>query len=287
MRRTVPIIIVCASLAAAASSALAGQHSRPGGTGETGIGVIAGGVTGGGATAGGATPTDATGPTGPTEPELPLAGKTITVDPGHNGANGRHPDTINRQVDAGGFRKACDTTGTTTADGRLSEAAFNWDVAKRLRKLLDADGAKVVFTRHTNNGVGPCINKRAQIGNAAKSDAAISIHADGGPSGGRGFHVIEPGSRSTARLRRESHKLALSVRRALLAAKLKTADYVGHNGIDRRSDLGGLNLSRVPKVLVELGNMQNSTEQRRLQSARWRQNAASAIAEALRRRLAG
>jgi N-acetylmuramoyl-L-alanine amidase len=48
---------------------------------------------------------------------LPLAGKTIAVDPGHNGANWSHPEEINRLVDAGGFRKACDTTGASTDDG--------------------------------------------------------------------------------------------------------------------------------------------------------------------------
>ena len=41
-----------------------------------------------------------------------------------------------------------------------------------------------------DTGVGPCIDKRAQIGNRVHSDAAVSIHADGGPSSGRGFHVI-------------------------------------------------------------------------------------------------
>jgi N-acetylmuramoyl-L-alanine amidase len=31
----------------------------------------------------------------------PLDGATITLDPGHNGANGSHPDRINRQVPIG------------------------------------------------------------------------------------------------------------------------------------------------------------------------------------------
>ena len=62
---------------------------------------------------------------------LPLAGRTILVDPGHNGGNATHPAAINRLVPAGGFRKACDTTGTATNDGRLTEAAFTFDVARR------------------------------------------------------------------------------------------------------------------------------------------------------------
>src|SRR6266478_5592816 len=136
---------------------------------------------------------------------LPLHGKTIVVDPGHNGGNWSHPSEINRLVDAGGFQKACDTTGTSTNDG-YSEASYNFDVATRLARILRAAGARVVLTRTNNTGWGPCINERAAIGNRAHADAAISIHADGGPAGGRGFHVIyKPGAA-------QSYKLALAIR---------------------------------------------------------------------------
>ena len=45
------------------------------------------------------------------------------------------------------------------------------------------------MTRSTDTGVGPCVNTRAAIGNAAGADAAVSIHGDGGPVSGRGFDV--------------------------------------------------------------------------------------------------
>src|SRR5262245_1621561 len=101
-----------------------------------GVAVAVGSLPGSGAQAGsgGSTPSP-TGPTG--SAELPLAGKTIAVDPGHNGGNGAHPRAINRMVPAGGFRKACDTTGTATNDGSLSEPAFTWSVANRLKRVLE------------------------------------------------------------------------------------------------------------------------------------------------------
>src|SRR5579862_2997698 len=58
---------------------------------------------------------------GPAAAAGPLAGKTIAVDPGHNGGNYLHTAEIDRIVDAGALRKACDTTGTATDDG-YSEA---------------------------------------------------------------------------------------------------------------------------------------------------------------------
>jgi N-acetylmuramoyl-L-alanine amidase len=206
---------------------------------------------------------------------LPLVGKTIAVDPGHNGANWAHPTEINRLVDAGGFRKACDTTGASTNDG-YSEAAYNFDVATRLVRILRHEGARVVLTRSSNEGVGPCIDERAAIGNRAHADAAISIHADGGPPGGRGFEVIYKPHSPTSR------RLALAVRQAFAAITGEPySSYVGHDGLDVRTDLGGLNLSVVPKVLIETANMRNATDARRLESAAYRQREAVALARGL------
>ena len=205
----------------------------------------------------------------------PLLGKTIAVDPGHNGANWAHPAEINRLVDAGGFRKACDTTGTATADG-TSEAWYAFDVALRLARILRYRGAHVVLTRKTNDGVGPCIDERAAIGNRAHAAAAISIHADGGPADGRGFEVIYKPNAP------ESRRLALAIRRAFAATTREPySTYVGREGLDVRTDLGGLNLSTVPKVLIETANMRNTTDARLLESPSYRQREAIALANGL------
>jgi N-acetylmuramoyl-L-alanine amidase len=213
----------------------------------------------------------------------PLAGRTIAVDPGHDGGNRLHPRETGRLVDAGSLRKPCDTVGSETADG-YAEAAYNLDIALRLARILRAAGARVVVTRTTNTGWGPCITERAAIGNRARADAAISIHADGGPPGGHGFHVIYPPSipRLTDDIAAASKRLALAVRAAFrLGTGEPYADYVGRNGLDGRSDLGGLNLSNVPKVFVETANMRNAVDARRLESAAYRQREAEALARGI------
>jgi N-acetylmuramoyl-L-alanine amidase len=206
---------------------------------------------------------------------LPLVGKTIAVDPGHNGANWAHPAEINRLVDAGGFRKACDTTGTSTNDG-YSEAAYTFDVATRLTRILRRAGARVVLTRASNDGVGPCIDERAAIGNRAHADAAISVHADGGPPAGRGFDVIYKPNAP------ESRRLAFAVRQAFTVITDEPySTYIGRDGLQVRTDLGGLNLSVVPKVLIETGNMRNAGDARLLESAAYRQREAVALARGI------
>ena len=191
-----------------------------------------------------------------------LAGRTVVIDPGHNGGNANAPSVIDQLVPAGrGRTKPCNTTGTATDSG-YPEAAFNWDVALRLQKLLIAQGAHVVLTRHNNTGVGPCVNERAAIANAAHADAVIAIHADGGPPAGRGFHAIyPPDSGATAAIYQSSLQLAEAIHQALLATHVfPTSTYAGHDGYNERDDLAGLNLSTQPAIFVELGNMRNSTD---------------------------
>ena len=214
---------------------------------------------------------------------LPLAGKTVAIDPGHNGGNVSHSAQIARLVDAGTLRKPCDTVGAATSDG-YTEHAYNLDVSLRLARVLRAQGARVVLTRMSDGGWGPCITRRAAISNAARADAAISIHADGGPASGRGFHVIYPPSipRLTDDIAARSRRLALDVRAAFAAGTGEPyATYAGRRGLDVRSDLGGLNLSDVPKVFVETANMRNAWDARRLRSAQYRRREAEALARGL------
>jgi N-acetylmuramoyl-L-alanine amidase len=134
--------------------------------------------------------------------------------------------------------------------------------------------------------VGPCINERARIGNRAHSDAAISIHADGGPPSGRGFHVIYPTRIEglTDDIYKDSRRLARAIRSSYeKRTGLPRSTYIGSNGLDARSDLGGLRLSNVPKVFIETGNMRNPTDARKLESERFRKRIARGLRKGLAR----
>lgn len=217
-----------------------------------------------------------------------VRGKVIVIDPGHDGGNGSHPDAIKKQVFVGNGYKNCDTAGAQAADG-YTEHAFNWDLANRLAAVLRGAGAKVLLTRPSDTGVGPCIPERAGIANRAHADLAISVHADSSAATGSGFHVIEPASiGSNTAIVAPSRRLGTAIRDAFAAGTGQPySNYTGRNGISVRADLGGLNLSTVPKVFLECGNMNNPTDLARLSAASWRQQAAQAIAAGMAGYLSG
>ncbi|MFE2535255.1 N-acetylmuramoyl-L-alanine amidase [Streptomyces sp. NPDC059371] len=216
-----------------------------------------------------------------------LKGKVIVIDPGHNPDNFRHSSEINRKVNIGTNWKECDTTGTSTNAG-YTEARFTLDVAHRMRAILEKQGATVKLTQDGDRSFGPCVDERARIGNAAHADAVVSLHADGSAAGNRGFHVILPASvhagaadtRPIVSASRDlgEHIAGLFVRETGSAP----SNYVGDGtGLVVRKDLGGLNLSTVPKVFIECGNMRDTKDAALLTSGAWREKAARGISEGI------
>ncbi|MBL7519635.1 N-acetylmuramoyl-L-alanine amidase [Frankia sp. CNm7] len=247
------------------------------------LGVVVGGATGGrgGGDGGGAAghfPTAGA----VAFPSADVRGRVVVLDPGHNGGNGAAAAQIARLVDAGGFQKECDTVGASTDDG-YPEHAFTFDVANRAAALLRARGVTVVLTRTDDAGIGPCVDVRGRAAAEAHADLAVSIHADGGPPEGSGFHVIAPAHAPGAvnpGIVEPSARLAVRLRDTFAAATAEPpADYLrSQNGVVERSDLGGLNLSSAPKVFIECANMRNQADAARVTDPAWRQRAAEGIA---------
>ena len=108
-----------------------------------------------------------------------LTGKTVFLDPGHQGsADGQD---LARQVDDGrGGTKECQTTGMTSVNG-VPEHTINWNVTQLVKRSLELLGARVVLSRNDDTGWGGCIDERARAANASGAAVAVSIHADSAP----------------------------------------------------------------------------------------------------------
>lgn len=200
--------------------------------------------------------------------DQPLAGTVIALDPGHQlgNSNPRFAAEMAQKRFNGSILKGCNTTGTATNDG-FPEATFTWRVAGELSELLEAQGATVVLTRESNSreAWGPCVWDRARIGTEAQADAMISIHADGAPATARGFFVIAPGFIPgwTDDVVRQDRRLAEDMIAGMTQAGAPPANYV-RDQLMIRKDQSTLNFSDVPTVIVELGNMRNARDARRM-----------------------
>src|SRR5258708_7527630 len=168
-----------------------------------------------------------------------LAGKVVVLDAGHDGGNETHTSQINTLVPQGfGQEKACDTTGTNGDDG-YTEHEFNFQTTLLVEALLQQRGIKVILTRYNDTGVGPCVNVRAAIGNNAHADAAVSIHADGGPAGGRGYQLLEAvRSVGGASVVSASDRLGVALHATFNSESgLIPSNYAGSNGYEPRDDI--------------------------------------------------
>ncbi len=204
-----------------------------------------------------------------------LDGKVIVIDPGHQlgNSNPKFAKQMSQTKFNGTIVKGCNTTGTATNSG-LPEATFTWKVAQRLKALLEAAGATVVFTRTSNSydDWGPCVWDRAGIANRANADAMISIHADGASSGSKGFFAMAPTRIKgwTDDVVGVDRKLARAMISGMTAAGAVPSNYI-RGQLLLSSSTTTLNFSNVPTTTIEVGNMRNSSDAARMTSRRGQQ----------------
>ncbi|WP_407942398.1 N-acetylmuramoyl-L-alanine amidase [Nocardia salmonicida] len=211
-----------------------------------------------------------------------LAGKTIFLDPGHQGS--AHSEDLSRQVDNGrGGTKDCQTTGMTSLNG-IPEHTINWDVAQLVRASLEALGADVVLSRADDTGWGGCVDDRARAANQSGADVAVSIHADSAGPDQHGFHIIVPQLPIPDSIADKAQSgggrlVSSAVRDAYLAAGFSPANYAGvKGGLQTREDVAGPALTQVPLVFVEMGNGAHAGDAARLESREGQLEHAVAIA---------
>jgi N-acetylmuramoyl-L-alanine amidase len=202
----------------------------------------------------------------------PLAGLVIALDPGHQlgNANPAFARYLAQSRFNGVEDRGCNTTGTAT-NGGYPESTFVWNVAQRVRSRLERQGATVYLTRTTNSyrEWGPCVWDRGRFGARVGADLTVSIHADGAAASGHGFFIVTPSVVPgwTDDIAAPSARVGRRMVSAMTAAGAVPSTYIS-GGLTQWNYLSTLNFSDVPIVLIELGNMRNPTEARRMVTAR-------------------
>ena len=125
---------------------------------------------------------------------------------------------------------------------------------------------------------------RGKFGAKVHAALEVSIHGDGSSLSHYGFNVMRPGyvKGYTDDILTRSSTLASAIRRGLVLNGVPVGNYYGVNGIISRTDLGTLNMSDVPVVMVELGNMKNSGDATRMTSWTGRDRYAAGLVQGIR-----
>lgn len=174
---------------------------------------------------------------------FPITGKTIIIDAGHGG------------IDPG----AVSPSGTR-------EDRINLCIAKKLRSYLEHDGANVVMTRETDEGIR--LNKRAEMVREYEPDIVVSIHLNKfGQSqyyGAQTFYM--KGSE-------EGKALAKSIQDELI----RVLDRGNKRQIKASDSFLILKASDAPSVIVECGFLSNPEEEKLLKTDEYQERIAWAI----------
>jgi N-acetylmuramoyl-L-alanine amidase len=173
--------------------------------------------------------------------------RVIVLDPGHGGPD---PGAI--------------------GPGGTQEKAVTLDIAKRVNKLLEAQGAKVIMARSADTDVS--LSARTDIANKKNADIFVSIHinAHTDSSIGGTTTYIYNGSSGTTRIK-ESSKLANSIQTELVKS-------LGLRDIGVKSaNFAVVRTSNMPAVLIELAFISNPAEEKLLKTDSFKNKAAEAI----------
>ena len=205
----------------------------------------------------------------PSAVAAPGAAPVVVVDPGHDLRANPDEEPIGP---GSSTLKIKDGGGTRGVVSGLTEAELNLRVGLRLRTMLRLAGVRVVMTRTKTAGTSMGNVARATIANRARAKLFLRIHADGlADRSARGTHTLHPALRRgwTDDVYASSKRAAGIVQRELVQA-LGFPD----RGLNERSDFTGFNWSNVPVILVEMGFMTNSTDDRLLATQAYQRRAA-------------
>ncbi|MBU3097955.1 N-acetylmuramoyl-L-alanine amidase [Clostridium sp. DSM 17811] len=200
--------------------------------------------------------------------------KVVVIDPGHASITSFEQE---KQSPGSTIMKIKEPGGAQGINTKTPEYVVNMAVAVRLKVLLSKKGYTVKMTKTENKQMLGNI-ARAQVGNNSKANLVIRIHADSNDNSSvSGASMLVPtDTKDTDPIYKLSKQYGQVVFRNLI-------NDVGMNdrGVVERDDMTGFNWSKVPVILVEMGFLSNSSEERLLITESYQDKLARGLADGI------
>lgn len=201
--------------------------------------------------------------------------KIIAIDPGHQ----RKGDSKTEPVGPGAkTKKARVAGGTKGVSSKVPEYKLTLEISKKVKKELEKRGYEVVMTR-TKNNVNISNRERALLANESGADICIRLHADGSEFGSvNGASALYPSEDNpyVSNLSAKSKRLAQAV-----IKKYCKATGARNRGTVKRDDLTGTNWSTIPVIVLEMGFMSNSNEDKNMQKDSYQKKMVKGICDGI------
>ena len=205
------------------------------------------------------------------------ARRCIVIDPGHQS----HANLEKEALGPGSSEmKYKDSGGTWGRTSGTYEYELNLAVALLLRDELERRDYRVVLTRETNDADISNI-ERAAVAEREEADVFLRIHANGSDNpyvSGAIAICMTPGSPFNPELYPASRALSDCVLEAFTAAT-----GARNSGVWETNSMTGINWSRVPVTILEMGYMTNPAEDLRMATPEYRAKMAAGIADGIDR----
>ena len=211
------------------------------------------------------------------EKETEKKGILIALDPGHQGWD---IDMSDLEANAPGsdVMKAKATGGTSGQYSGIPEFQLNLDVALLVRDRLAEQGYDVIMTRE-NNETAISNAERAALANDMGADISVRIHANGSDDPGTNGALVLIGSAENhyvGDLYENSRRLGESVLNA----------YCGRTGmqnlgIQTNDGMTGINWSKIPVIILEMGFMTNEQDDLNMADGDYRMKMSDGIVEGI------
>ena len=202
-------------------------------------------------------------------------GLLVCIDPGHQTKGNYKEEPV---APGSSETKPKVSSGTSGVSTKLPEYKLNLTVSLQLRDELLARGYDVVMTRIIND-VDITNIERAMVANDNKADVFIRVHANSADSSSiKGMLTISPTSSNkyVADIYSECYLLSECVLKSMESRTGSTGGTIW-----KTDTMSGINWSKVPVTIVEMGYMSNPDEDRKLSDPDYQKKIVEGMADGI------